>query len=425
MNYTEITFGRRTSRRRRTTAALGAVALLVAACGADSEDDGVTATTEAREGGGTPEVFGEPAPAAGEPVSIGFIHDGVGPVRDATVDRDVAFATVEYLNEYRSGIAGRPIKLVECSVEADPGRAVDCANEMVQEDVAAVVIGFFSNAEAIFEPIHAAGIPLVVYAGIATPLLTDPDSTFILTNSFFAFADLPISVAQDKGLGKVTVVVIDTPITTSFYRTAGTAYFDAEGIELELVTVAPGTADMTPQMQAIAGEDTLVHVVGTDAFCIAAFDGLAAVGFEGPISTMTQCMTDATREQSDPEILDGMVQQASAPLGVDDPEMALFDAVVETYAPEGTDTTNAFGVAIFSTLHALVDATVGLPGDVTAATVLAAIKAMPEVSLAAGGGVTIQCNGQAVEGLPAICSVSGLRAVLDENGDPISYELVG
>jgi branched-chain amino acid transport system substrate-binding protein len=419
-NDREIALGVPGVRRRRLIATVFAVlALLGAACSGDD-----TAST-ADGGGGGEEVLGEPAPASGEPVRVGFINDGKSPVRDATVDVEVARATADYLNEYRSGIGGRPIELVECEALADPSRAVDCASQLIQQDVAAFVIGAFSNVEAVWEPIHAAGIPMLVYAGVGPQLMTDPDSTFILTSSFFGLADLPISVAKDAGVDKVDVVVIDIPVTTSFYRTVGPAYFEDQGVELNLIPVPPGTADMTAQMQAIADDDAVVEVIGNDAFCIAAFNGLAAVGFDGPVSTVTQCMTDATREQVDGDVLDGMVQQASAPMGdEDDPDMQLFNAVIEKYAPEDTDTTSVFGVAMFTTLYSLADATADVTGDVTAETVLAAVKAMPQKELMAGGGVKFQCNGSANPALPALCGNDGLTAELDENGVPISYELV-
>ena len=69
------------------------------------------------------------------------------------------------------------------------------------------------------------------------------------------------------------------------------------GLEHSVVRVPVGTADMTSQMQQVAdsGAD-VVQVIGNDAFCIAAFQGLAAVNYEGSIAAVNQCITDATRE---------------------------------------------------------------------------------------------------------------------------------
>ena len=39
----------------------------------------------------------------------------------------------------------------------------------------------------------------------------------------------------------------------------------------------------------------VVHVVGNDSFCIAAFNGLRTAGFEGQVVAIPQCFSDATR----------------------------------------------------------------------------------------------------------------------------------
>ena len=51
-----------------------------------------------------------------------------------------AKATVSYINDYMGGLAGRPIDLVGCETAGDPGKATDCANQLVQDDVAMVIM---------------------------------------------------------------------------------------------------------------------------------------------------------------------------------------------------------------------------------------------------------------------------------------------
>ena len=411
---------------RVVAATLAVLALLGAACGDDTDvaSDGDSSATSTEVDAGT-SLLGEPAPAEGEPVKLGFIYEGKASSRDATIDRQVTTATVEYVNEYRSGIAGQPIELVSCEALADPGRSVDCANQMVQADVVAVVVGGFANVDAVFDPLHDAGIPYIVYSASSPKLFTDPDSTFILTNTLFGLGGLPLSVAKEAGVSKISVVVIDLPVTTAYYKSIGAATFEAEGIELKLIPVAPGTADMTPFLQGL-GDDTLVHVVGNDGFCIPAFNALQAVGFEGPVTTVSLCVTDATREQAPAELLDGLVVQATSPIGdANDPDMQLYQAILNHYASDqDVDPENGFGVSMFTTVMGLVDAVGGLSGEVTAETVLAAIKAMPQKELTSGGGVFYRCNGKAHPLFPALCGLGGLRATLDADGEPTGYEVV-
>ena len=58
--------------------------------------------------------LGPENPAAGEPVKVGYFNDGTTAAVDHGDDTIVAEALVEYWNEYRGGIGGRPIELVYC-----------------------------------------------------------------------------------------------------------------------------------------------------------------------------------------------------------------------------------------------------------------------------------------------------------------------
>jgi branched-chain amino acid transport system substrate-binding protein len=405
--------------KRAAGVALAAMLLVAAACG---DDD----SSSSSSGADATEALGPEAPASGEPVKVGLISDGSTAITDNQIEVDVADATVEWLNEHRSGIGGRPIELVTCLGETDPGKTADCANQMVEEDVVGVVAGALSVADAIWEPLHEAHVPVMYYAANSAQILTDADSTFVLSNPMAGVVGTPLSVAQDEGASKVTVVVIDVPAALSVYDTVAPAVFDEAGIELEVVPVPPGTADMTPQMQQVADSAPgVVEVVGNDTFCISAFQGLQAVGFDGPVSTITQCVDDAVRRAVPADFLNGMVVSASAPVGAEDNESAeLYEAVVDTYGGD-IDISRPTGMNMFSTLAGFAASLEEISGDVTPETVTAAIKAMPAIELPGAGGLTFQCNGEAVEGTPAVCTQGSLVTTLDEEGQPGTYEIVG
>ena len=410
--------------RRAAAAALATILLVATACGSD--DDSASGGGGAASGAeDTADVLGPEAAASGEPVKVGFISDGPNQVTDMQIELDVADATVAWLNEHRSGIGGRPIELVTCSAETDPSKTTDCANQMVEEDVDGVVTGSLAAVESVWDPLHEAQIPVMFYAANGAELLQDTASTFVLTNPMAGIVGTPLSAAEDEGASKVTVVVIDVPAALSIYDQAAPAAFEAAGIDLDVVPVPPGTPDMTPQMQDIVnGDPGVIQVVGNDAFCISAFQGLLAAGFDGPVSAIAQCITDATREAVPADFLEGMVVSATAPVGVDSPSTQLYDAVVQTYGDD-IDTSRITGMNVFITVAGFAAALDGISGEITPASVTAAIKAMPETELPGSGGLKFRCDGEAAPGAPAVCTKGSLVTTLDENGEPAAYETVG
>lgn len=191
----DVSVGRRGRQRPAGThlAALVAVAaslFLAAGCGG-SDDDGVENTPAAAESSGG--LLGPASPAAGAPVRIGVITDGQTPFGDTTIQTDVADATAAYLNEHRSGVGGRPIELVPCETLADPGKGADCGNRMIEEQVVAVVVAETAVAENVWEPLHQANMPVMIYGTASSLLLVDTEATFALGDPLFGRVNCPSS----------------------------------------------------------------------------------------------------------------------------------------------------------------------------------------------------------------------------------------
>jgi branched-chain amino acid transport system substrate-binding protein len=416
----EVVDGRaRRGRAGRACLLLGVLLLGVVGCADGSDDEGAATTSEA--GPDATSVLGPLDEASGEPVRIGFITDGRNEVTDLSIELDVAAATTAYVNEHLGGIAGRPVEIVTCEAKLDPGISANCANEMVGEGVAAVVVGTVGNVDAVWNPLHGAGMPTMFFAAAAEGALSDSETTFTLTDPNTPTVLLPISVAEQNDEDKVTAIIIDVPAALTIYEGEGAQLFADAGIELNLVRVPPGTPDMVPQLQnELAGDPGEVHVLGNDSFCIAAFQALDLLAFDGPVSAVTACISDATRDALPPESLEGIVVASSSPVGADDQTDELFRTVMATYGND-IDTSRAAAHATFTAMTGLVVAIQDLTGEVTPETITAAIKSMPERELPDGAGLTFRCDGKQVAGAPAVCVAGGLVTTLDGDGQPTSY----
>ena len=415
----------RSARRRLMAASLAALLLIAAACGGDDDDGG----SEEEEGVGADEatdILGPEEAATGDPVKIGMVSDGATDAFDNRDELRAAQATAEYWNAHKGGVAGRPVEVVTCETGADPAGGTDCANQMVEEEVVAVALSQSAVAESVWEPLHAAGVPTFWFQTGGDALATDEQSTFTVASPAATLFGLPMSVAEDVDADSIAFVVIDVPQALVLLEEDGPALFEEAGIEMEVVPIAPGTADMTSQMQQVANSGAdVVQVTGNDAFCVAAFNGLAAVGYEGEIAAIAQCFTDATREGVDGEVLEGINVTATQALGAaDDPTYQLYQAVVSTFGEDVTDIDNNTSMGGYVAMASLLTSLEELEGDVTFETVIEAIRSMPESELPGGGGTTFQCGADVVPDMPAVCSSQSLRTELDAEGNPTTYEVV-
>jgi branched-chain amino acid transport system substrate-binding protein len=314
---------------------------------------------------------------------------------------------------------------VTCETGGDPAGGTDCANQLVEEDVVAVALSQSAVADSVWEPLHESGIPTMFFQTSGEAMGQDTESSFIIANPLTTFFGLPISVAEDEGTDKIAFVTIDVPQALTIFEETGPDVLENAGLDYDLVRIPPGTADMTSQMQEVASSGAgVVQVIGNDAFCIAAFQGLQAVGYEGKITSIAQCITDATRDAL-PDLLEGIYLLSSQALGAtDDPSYQLYEAVMSAYGDDVTDVPNATALGGYIATASLATALADISGDITPATAIEAIKSMPEEELPGAGGMTYQCGGSAMASMPAVCSNQWLRTTLDADGQPTTYEPV-
>jgi branched-chain amino acid transport system substrate-binding protein len=407
------------------------LALVAAACGtsssAGSSGSGASSTAIPASGPVGATSLGQEAPATGSPVRVGLITDGGCCGASAKAEQPVATATVQWLNQYMNGLAGHRISLDVCVDDLDPGKGSDCANQMIRDNVVAVVIGSNGVIETVWKVLHDAHIPVINNAATNTALLQDPTSTFVVNDPYASIVTLPISVAKDKQAKKVSVMVVDLPIATDIYRGSTPILFKQNGLDLNVVPVPLGTPDMTPEAQRIVSSNPagVVSVVGPDPFCVAAFNGLRAFAFHGTTIAISECFSsDATIKSIPGDFLNGLLTSSIAPVGDSaDSSMRQYQAVLDKYAQDSVDPRDVVGLAVFQSFGALSVGTRSLTDSVTPASVTTALKAMKNEVLPASGGRLFRCNGKASRFGVAICSTSVAAATLDAHGNPTKYTL--
>jgi branched-chain amino acid transport system substrate-binding protein len=405
-------------RRYGALALVAVISLLAAACGGSDDDD------SAGDDGpdvDPAEVLGAEQPAEGEPLLVGWVDDGTTDVIDHAPQKAAAEASVEYVNTYLGGIAGRPIELDICSTDQTPSGAADCVTPFVDNGVAAVLNGATGQSASLFPPLAEAGIPVI------TPGTGDQDSLFtpgiyILANGPVALLSGPAKLAADAGIEKAAIAVIDVPAASGAVEGAASLFYDALGVEVEVVTIPPDAADFTPDLAAAIADDVgMFTLVGDSGFCAKALNGLANAGWTGETVIISQCYDQALIEQA--PSMDGVYLTTFNTTDPDSEEYQLYLAVMEQFAGEDAEV-GGVAPSAYQAVVGFARAMEGLTGDVTPDTIMAQLAAMEPTPMPLIDDVTFQCNGEQIALAPNTCSLDVLLATLDADGNPGEYELI-
>jgi len=428
MNSTKHPIGAgRASRRTRLIPLVLLTAATVAAAAACSSGSSSSAagTSSAAGGASSPAaVSASSAPAAiasflpgkqatGTPVKIGLINnEGSSPVAEPAVG-DAAVAAADYANAELGGIAGHSIDVIRCSENEDDASATACANEMVQDQVAAVVIGTSGYGGVMVPIITKAGIPYVsVTASAAAEGTTS--GAFMWSGGYVATLTGFAKYAAQQGYKKVTAYAIDTPASLDGATALGDPIFKAAGVTLSVEGVPTAVPDATSQVTAgLAGKPDAVAVIADEGTCTSILKALNVVDPTIPRMVITSCLSASVLSALGTSAMNGVkVFGASAPQD-SDAEAQLYQYVMAKYYPK--DSTSGYTVTGYQSMLGLVRATASLTGTPTPASITTAIKAATDVPLPAAAGLTFTCDGTAVTGQPSDCSSAEVMVTV-ENG---------
>jgi branched-chain amino acid transport system substrate-binding protein len=393
---------------------LATLALAVSACGTSTSTDSAGSADTAK-------VFGAADKATGTPVLIGMISDGKGTSVDQTGEITGAQAAVGYANDYLGGINGHPIQLKVCSTQGVAAQATDCANQMVSAKVSAVIGGTLAEADQAITVLSAAKIPEFFSQASSALALTTP-GVYSMTNAINYFST-PAAFAKQQGLKRATEVVIDVPGASGPAKQIGSLLFGNAGVDYNVVAIAPGTADMTPQIQANQSKNPQMYtLLGDVTFCTSAIKALRTLAVNATIVAAETCV-NSSASASIPGGYQGVKVVSTLEFNPADNEYKIFKSALDKYG-KGTQPGSipGIGYAVALSLVRVLDA--AKVSDTSPAGLLAAVKSAPPVRYPLNGGATFQCNGKAVPLSANICSANGLLADAATDGTLSNYQVV-
>lgn len=391
---------------RLSVAIVSVAGLLLAGCGqsgsADTEENSAA----------VPAALASSFPgkkATGDPVKVGLITNEGGTSVSQPEIREAADAARQYANDNLGGIAGRPIEFVVCKTKEEPAAARDCANQMVEQKVAAVVLTSSGLGGSMVPIVTQAGIPWTT--GLATSNAeTTSTNSFSWTGGFTGNLASMAEYAKEKKYKKVTAFVLDTPSAVAGAEAVGKPVFAKAGMELTIVKVAAGTPDATPAVSAaLQDKPDAISVVGESTVCTAVLQALSTLGSDAGRMILQPCVAPEVMDALGAS-MDGAQVFSSFDASSDDVEAQLFRQVMKQYSPD-TPTTGYAAVGYQGVLG-LVRGLASLKGEVTSASIIATLSSAKDVVVPAGHGNTFTCDGSAIPKLKAVCSAKTVTGTL-------------
>lgn len=354
----------------------------------------------------------EPQAATGEPLTIGMVNQENTPVSSFPELSAAAKAAAAFINDNLGGVNGRPLNIEVCNTGFSAEGSAACGQRFAEAGVPAVLGGIdvFGNA---IDILADSGIPYAGGVPISTASATAPNS-FQWSGGTWAAAVAFAHWATTELDAKTVSVIYGDFGSISDAATDAQTVLESRGVTTQLVPHPIITTDLTsPMTAAMAANPDALIVLTADTGCKAAYDAARVLNIDIPTFYTGACAAPDIIASVPPEATEGNFYNVEGDVTRDDPDpdFSLYFTVLTAY----DDTIDPIG-ATTVTFRSLMNLWVQLVGldDVDAPTVTEALASQRNTPSFMGHPYT--CNGEQIEGLPAMCAPQQIVAQL-ANGE--------
>src|SRR3954451_25473639 len=268
-----------------------AAAALLAGCGSSS-DGSATKSDATPAATATPDMaaaLGTENKATGTPLTVGLLNLESGPVTFPEYSV-AAKDAVSYINDYKGGIGGHPVKLDLCATDAQPATSARCAGQIVDKKPAFILGGADIGGPGSF-PVYEKA-KLAYLGGIPfTPVESNaPNSIQFISISIgdnLAAAKYAVDQFKPK---KAVVLYTDDTQGKAVGMGVITPALKAQGVDAKAVAVPPSTGDLTAVAASAIQENPDLIYVNTPNACPQILKALKAVGNTAKLAGIELCV---------------------------------------------------------------------------------------------------------------------------------------
>ncbi|MEQ8841014.1 MAG: ABC transporter substrate-binding protein [Acidimicrobiales bacterium] len=334
-----------------------------------------------------------------EPIRIGMINQENTPAGSYPELRFAAGAAVTFINTELGGVDGRPLELVPCITDFSVESSQACAQELVLEEVVALVGGIDVLAQGALPVLEQNGLPMVggIPAGLAEQR---SPSSFSFSGGTAGGMAAFMAHAAEQGHEKAFIAYGEFEAFQIAAEDYGARVGEDLGLEVRLHAFPLFGADYTSVLNDAKsfGADAVV-INAADAACVPVMEGFRDFGFEGTLYLFGACAADEIIAAAG-GVTDGVVFNGEGPPDRGDPEGTVFNLASTEYN-EGN--AQAAGTVAFRGMMNLYAVLVELGGDqISSEGIIEILES--SVDRESFWGHPYTCDGDQVPGLPSLCA---------------------
>jgi branched-chain amino acid transport system substrate-binding protein len=355
-------------------AALAATGVLVAGCGggdSSSSSSSSSAASSSAPAQDTSAALGTPKKATGSPVTFGLLNLESGPITFPEY-RQAAEAAVKYINDYKGGIGGHPVRLQTCATDGQPATSARCAGQLADKKPVAMLGGADIGGPGSFPVYKRAN--LAVLGGIPfTPVESNaPNAVQFMSVSIgdnLAAAKFAVDQFHPK---KAAVLYTDDTQGKAIGLGVITPSLKAQGVDTTPIPVPESTGDLSSvAASAIQKQPDLIYV-NTPNACPQILKALKTVGNTAKLAGIELCTSPPALKTAGDSAEGIYVADPYDSLDSGTADTKLMVAAMQKYGGKGV-ALDSLAQAGFSTVMNVQERLDGVT-DLTTKSILAAFK---------------------------------------------------
>lgn len=348
-----------------------------------------------------PYLPARPTKATGTPIKIGTINQDTG-AAGAFPELTAADRTaIDFINQELGGVDGRPLELVTCDTQFSPDLSQACAQQMVAQDVDAVVGGIDVWGTGI-TTLENNGFPYIGGIPVSFEAARSPVSFQFSGGIWGAVLGHGEYALRKYGAKRIAIIAADFgPITDA--AKVGQRALQQRGVETTLISVSPINADMVQALNtAVQSDPDAIIALTADSGCKPTMLTARQLGLKVPMMYTGACAAPKIVQSVD-GAADGAIFNLEADLDPANPDNVLYRLIASRYGPKYGYESQSAGTVSFRSMINLYAALRTIGGErITRARILDEFRHGRDHPSFFGHPYT--CDGHQLDGYPAICS---------------------